>query len=288
VTFAHSGKQFAYVHRLASSQLYSAPFSIDKGIDLEHRLQLTAGERIVREPSASPDGKWIAVRVQDPQEDLAIIHPDGSDFHRITNDAFADRGPHWSPDGKEIVFLSNRSDNTQFQVWSIHPDGTGLKQLTQHGPVSNAWTPDGTLVAFPGTGKPFALEHPGKPLVNWELPDIFRPIAWSPDGKSVVGRMRSNAFGQAALFVLSPGASDFWQIATNAPYTSVAWLQDGSHLLFSGDDGIHLADIGSHTLRAEPINLQGQIHSRFAASRDGSSLYFVVSDDEEDIWTASE
>jgi hypothetical protein len=100
--------------------------------------------------------------------------------------------------------------------------------------------------------------------------------------------MRSNAFGQGALFVLTPGSSDFWQIATTAPYTSVAWLNDSHHLLFSREDGIFLADTVSHTLTPEPINVPGEVHSRFAVSRDGSTLYFAVSDDEEDIWLGSE
>lgn len=288
MTFAPSGKAFAYVHRLVSTQLFRAPFSVDKGIDVAQRQQLTAGERIVREPDVSPDGKWIVARVQDPQEDLALIHPDGTELHRITNDSYTDRWPHWSPDGKEIIFLSNRSDNIAFQLWSIRPDGSGLKQLTQHGPVSYAWTPDGTLVAYPDHGKPYALENPSKPLKDYGLPDVFQPIAWSPDGKSVAGRMRTNEFGPSALFVVTPGASDYWRIATDAPYTAVDWMRDSQHLLFSRSDGFHLADIGSHSITPEPIHVAGQLHTRFTASPDGAWVYFVVSDDEEDIWLGSE
>ena len=288
--FASDGKQFAYVHRLVSSQLYKAPFSLDKGIQFDQKVQLTAGERSVREPAISPDGSWIVLREQDPQEDLALIRPDGSDLHRITNDNFSDRSPHWSPDGKEITFMSNRTG--RFEIWSIHPDGSNLRQLSTSGALSYAWTPDGTLVGYPADGKPTALDPAGHKVASWGLPSIFRPIAWSPNERSVVGRMRSNAFGAGSLFVVTSSAGDYWEIAPNAPYPSTVWLKDGRNLLFSRGEGIFLADVGTHQLRqvASPSSagVAADMHSRFTLSRDDRNVFFVLSEDEEDIWIGAE
>ncbi len=35
----------------------------------------------------------------------------------------------WSPDGKEIAFYSNRTDN--YGIWAVKPDGSGLRPVTE-------------------------------------------------------------------------------------------------------------------------------------------------------------
>lgn len=285
VTFAPSGEEFAYVRRIPFSELYRSPFAPSKGIDVTQKVQLTFGEHSMHEPDMSPDGHWIAVRIQDPQEDLAIIHPDGTGLRRLTNDVFSERDPRWSPNSKQIVFSSNRSGT--FQLWSIQSDGSNLRQLTTGGDVASAWSPDGVLVGYPNNGSPFAIDPPGRPLNDWGLPSSFRPIAWAPDHAAVTGRMRSDAFGRQALFVFVPKDEDFWEIAPVAPYPSTAWL-NSSQLLFSRSDGIYLADLHSHDLKQALDTAHTDIRSRFTVSPDGKNVFFVESDDEEDIWTGSE
>ncbi len=287
VTFAPGGKRFAYVHRLVSSQLFRAPFDINKGVDLEKRVQLTSGELSLREPDISPAGNWIVARMQDPQEDLALIRPDGTDLHRITDDVFSDRSPRWSPDGKQIVFLSNRTG--KFELWSIRPDGTGLRQLTHGGSMFFTWTPDGTLVGYPANGEPMAIDSPGRKVPDLDLPPVLLPIAWSPNRQSVVGRMRSQGFSGRSLFIYTAPTADYWQIAPVAPFASTEWLKDGKRLLFSQPGGIFLADVQTHTVRpALDASKSGDMHSRFTLSPDGHTFFFISSDDEEDIWVGSE
>ena len=54
---------------------------------------------------------------------------DGTGLRRLTDDAFRDRGPVWSPDGKEIAFYSNRTDT--YGIWAVKPDGSGLRPVTE-------------------------------------------------------------------------------------------------------------------------------------------------------------
>ncbi len=281
-TFARNGKELAYVRRMPLSELYKVPFDPGKALDLNQKTALTAGERTLHEPDMSPDGQSIVVRVQDPQEDLALIRSDGSDTRRLTNDVYDDRDPHWSPDGNEIVFTSNRSRT--FEVWAIHPDGTGLRKLTNGSIVPFAWDPSGDLVAYPANATPFSLLPPGAPVKNFGVPSVFRPIAWSPDKQKVVGRMRSEGFSRGALFVLTPATQDFWEIAPSAPYVSAVWLQNSRQLLFSRSEGIYLADVMTHKLKQELSTTRSDIHARFALSPDDRSLFFVESGDQQDIW----
>ncbi|MBI5207576.1 MAG: PD40 domain-containing protein [Candidatus Firestonebacteria bacterium] len=58
-----------------------------------------------------------------------IINNDGSNTKFLTSGNFFDRYPKPSPDGKKIIFISNRKDDTD-NLWLISPSGNGLIQIT--------------------------------------------------------------------------------------------------------------------------------------------------------------
>lgn len=252
--FSKDGSRFAYVRRIFSSRLYRISFDPEHGGGKDGMQPITTGARRVREPDMSPDGKQLVVRVQDPQEDIALISPNGHDIRRLTNDSFSDRLPKWSSDGKFITFLSNRSG--QFETWAIKPDGSDLRQSSR---------PD----QFPS-----------------DLPSGFLPLASSPDGSRVLGRVATRGGGED-LACYTRATGKLWRIPTDAPSLSAAWLGDNRRFVFSRADGFYFADFD--TRRIEPIvsGLTGNLHSRFTLSRDMRTLFFALSDDQEDIWTAS-
>lgn len=81
---------------------------------------------------------WIVCVQLDSQGDgnLLMLKPDGSAF-LLTEDSHDDQSPDWAPDGKKIVFSSNRRDQV-YQLWTIDPDGKGLMQLTIGGGAKQA------------------------------------------------------------------------------------------------------------------------------------------------------
>jgi hypothetical protein len=100
--------------------------------------------------------------------------------------------------------------------------------------------------------------------------------------------MRSNAFNRSSLFIFTPASADYWEIAPSALYPTAVWLTDGYHLLFSREEGIYLADLQTHEVRQVTPTSRGEMHSRFTLSRDDRFFFFVLSDDEEDIWVGSD
>lgn len=57
----------------------------------------------------------------------------------LTKDWASNKHPSWSPDGKQIVFTTNRPVITQWQVWIMNADGGGLRDLSPS-PFSD-WDP---------------------------------------------------------------------------------------------------------------------------------------------------
>ena len=115
-------------------------------------------------PAVSPDGSRIAFDAWNATRDLGIhvADADGSHARAITSlpDPVkgADSQPTFSPDGTTILFADNIDTynipgaKVDGNLWTVHPDGTGLAQLThetgQHFASYGSWAPDGSAIVF--------------------------------------------------------------------------------------------------------------------------------------------
>src|SRR5438067_5357144 len=97
----------------------------------------------------SPDGRTIVFELLG---DLYTMPIAGGTATRITSGPAFDSQPRWSPDGKRIVFLSDR--NGAENVWLCDPDGSHSKELTKGTNnlyASPEWTPDGNYIVVSRT-----------------------------------------------------------------------------------------------------------------------------------------
>ncbi|HMA42561.1 MAG TPA: amidohydrolase family protein [Gemmatimonadales bacterium] len=99
----------------------------------------------------SPDGSGVVFELLG---DLYTMPIAGGTATRITSGPSFDSQPRYSPDGKRLVFLSDRSGSEQ--IWTCNADGSNPKELTKGGSnlyASPEWTPDGNyIVASRTTG----------------------------------------------------------------------------------------------------------------------------------------
>lgn len=92
----------------------------------------------------SPDG---ATLVFDILGDLYTLPVGGGEATRITQGAAFDMQPRFSPDGKRIVFISDRDGGSQ--VWTIQADGSYPRAVTGDANASFSspeWMPDGVRI----------------------------------------------------------------------------------------------------------------------------------------------
>jgi Tol biopolymer transport system component len=84
--------------------------------------------------------------------ELMIAGADGKNVRQITNYGCASFAPSFTPDGKKIIFSSNKNecDSRHFELFLINVDGTGLEQVTSFGGFSSfaEFSPDGKKLVF--------------------------------------------------------------------------------------------------------------------------------------------
>ena len=107
------------------------------------------------DPQISADGKTVVyvrnfsdVMTDKRYANLWLITVDGKEHRPLTTGQFNDASPRWSPDGKELAFVSNRDGKQQvYRYWM------GSGQMARVTSVQNtlnniSWSPDGKWISF--------------------------------------------------------------------------------------------------------------------------------------------
>jgi TolB protein len=130
--------------------------------------------------AVSPDGKQIAFKsYRDGNWEIYVMNIDGSGQTRLTKSPGEDASPNWSPDGKQIIFETQRASpgNADFRaLYMMNSDGTNPTQVVAAGSVGGPkWSPDGKEIAFYSNGDQGA----GIFIVNVASGEIVKLISGS-------------------------------------------------------------------------------------------------------------
>ncbi len=110
-------------------------------------------------PDWSPDGRYVAYSAAvGGLMDLFVIDVETGERRRLTNDAYADLQPAWSPDGSEIAFVTDRFSTDlrdlewgNYRLASIDPQTraiTPLPDFPEGKNINPQWSPDGSSIYF--------------------------------------------------------------------------------------------------------------------------------------------
>lgn len=203
--------------------------------DLDHPRQLTTTSYDgLNGMSWTPDGKLIYTSAIAGEQNLWIADPNGGPARQLTSHSGFHEQPVVSPDGRYIVFLSNR--NGQEHLWRIDIDGKHPLQLTRGtNDRQPTFTRDGQSVIFRSSNPAslFRVSINGGEPVRLTERGGFDPNV-SPDGKLIACGYRpapadKNRFAILGLEGGEPKIISDWP----ALWGRLRWYPEGNAIAYA-------------------------------------------------------
>jgi dipeptidyl aminopeptidase/acylaminoacyl peptidase len=223
----------------------------------------------IADPQVSPDGKLVAYVVttvdlpaNKTSSSIWLAPTDKGEPRQLTNvPGKKDRHPRWSPDGKKILFESNRSGGGQ--LWVIDLSGGEARQVTSLSTEveGGIWSPDGKHVAFVSAVYPEFSEKPFK-----ESDELNKKRKEEVEKNPVKAKVHTKLFYR------------HWD----------SYVEDKrQHLFVAPADGGEPKDVTPGDRDAFPTSTTFATGDNFTFSPDGKYLVFTAVPAEHEAWNTN-
>ena len=223
----------------------------------------------ISNPAISPDGTQILFsrggvdKKRDRQmSHLWLVDVQSGRLRELTTGSFQVSSPVWSPDGKQIAFLSDRDGSNQIHVMWLETREVAQLTHEEHSPAGLRWSPDGTKLAFtmfqPDTDPILPIKLPSFPRGADLAPPaiLIDRLSWRRDGRGNVPK------GYTHIFVIDAQLGGTPRQITSGDYShsDPQWSPDGKTIFLSairkadaeylrGDSEIYSVDLDSLEIR---------------------------------------
>jgi dipeptidyl aminopeptidase/acylaminoacyl peptidase len=222
----------------------------------------------IADPQMSPDGKVVAYVVtsvdlpaNSTSSSIWLAPTDGGAPRQLTTTTKKDRHPRFSPDGRRILFESNRSGESQ--LWVIELSGGEARQLTKISTEASTgiWSPDGKSIAFVSAVYP---EYSDKPYAESNAANQRRneEAAKNP----VKARVMTRLFFR------------HWD----------SWVEDKrQHLFVMPAEGGEPRDVTPGDRDAYPTSSTFSVGDDFTFSPDNRYLVYTAPPEQDEAWSTN-
>ena len=237
----------------------------------------------------------------DWEAEIYLINPNGKQIQQLTEQPKSDTEPAWSPDGKQIAFVSYRDlariprGILRGEIYLMNADGTNPINLTrsiERADGHSSWSPDGKQIAFTSAellnedtlanSNIFVMAADGGNPINLTNHDALDQTPdWSPDGNRIA--FSSSRDGNWEIYLMKPDGTNPINL-TNHPAKDGRpdWSPDGNWIAFTSDRDNNLEIYLMNADGTNPINLTQHPaeDDRSSWSPDGTRIAFESYRDE--------
>jgi tricorn protease len=236
-----------------------------------HRV--LSGYGLASDPYFSPDGTKIAFSANyDGNVDVYTVPASGGEPTRLTYHPAPDAVIGWTPDGKNILFRSSRrAMNDAEQIYSIPADGGEATMLPLPDAQVGSYSPDDSHFAYVPNGQwePYWQNYRGgqtTPIWIASMSDSSVtpvPRENSNDRDPMwIGHtiyFLSDRDGPFTLFSYEPGSRTVKRLLPSGGFGIVAASANGSDIVYSTFDAIHVYDTATGADRAVNVSISADL-----------------------------
>ncbi|HWQ31590.1 MAG TPA: winged helix-turn-helix domain-containing protein [Blastocatellia bacterium] len=245
----------------------------------------------------SPDGNRIAYVIAGQNFDIRVLELSSGRDWPLTSESARDESPVWSPDGREIAFVSDRQG--QLGIWAVSETGEGLRSLlalssdtSKPGsgmPALRGWK--GSRIYYDWNHNLYALDvtsNRAEKLTNFdpEKQTWVTGLSPSPDGQWIA--YADYQQGRYDLWVAPAAGGSPVQITSDpAADLNPVWDPDGSRIVYyksqgNGQDNIFIVPrTGGDSVQLTFDENRGRVTD---LSPDGQSLLLCTREEQADLW----
>jgi tricorn protease len=228
-----------------------------------------------RNPIFSPDGTQIAFTGEyDGNQDVYVVSAAGGVPRRLTYHPAADEVVGWTPDGKQVLFASDRAAFAfgVVQLFTVPVEGGPVTQVPLTRASEGSFSPDGSRIAYVpiiqwqrawkryrgGQTRPIWIANLADSRIEAKIPrdnsNDFNPM-WVGDTIYFL----SDRNGPVTLFAYDTRSKEVTQVVKNDGLDIKSASAGPDAIAYEQFGSLHLLDLKSHDVRRVEISIGGDL-----------------------------